>query len=66
MLQLRVTVGKTDQTATAKEYTTAQLFPRLPLNRDINLELSIYWAADLHKAGRKVITSNTFPHPLSN
>ena len=40
MLQLHVTVGMIGQTATAKKYTTAQFFPCLPLNKDINLELS--------------------------
>lgn len=40
MLKLLVTVGMTSQTATAKEYTTAQLFPHLPFNKDINLDLS--------------------------
>lgn len=40
MLQLHVTVGMTGQTVKAKEYTTAQFFPCLPLSKDINLDLS--------------------------
>lgn len=59
MLEMHLTVGMTSQTATAKEY------PCLPLNKDINLYL-VYSAADFHKASRKVIISDTFPHLLSN
>lgn len=40
MLQLHVTEGTIGQTAAAKGCITAQLFPCLPLNKDINLDLS--------------------------